>query len=277
MDVVLRGFIDESIDGKEVIPRVFNVSCLVANNSAWPYIEWDWVEVLDEKNKELEKQGRKRITRFHASDFSNSLGEFKGWDDPDEKKEFVQQLVPIFGKHGIHTYGHDIPLQLLVSEIPETAVDPKGFAYAFLFELILRDICKNSLSVYPESIISLHHDHCDYDAHLQTVFGNLVDDKTFPCAHKFASLTPERWQHCIPLQPADFVAYENFKEGMRRVVGAPARRRKSLEMFLDLDSISGRSEGLTLQGIRKLKQILYGMDDKTRRLFMQQRLRIGRG
>ena len=88
MDVVLRGFIDESIDGKEVIPRVFNVSCLVANNSAWPYIEWDWVEVLDEKNKELEKQGRKRITRFHASDFSNSLGEFKGWDDPDEKKEF---------------------------------------------------------------------------------------------------------------------------------------------------------------------------------------------
>jgi hypothetical protein len=51
----------------------------------------------------------------------------------------------------------------------------------------------------------------------------------------FASIAPMGWEDCIPLQPADFVAYEAMKETHRHRPGQKAReRRKSLTAFLDL-------------------------------------------
>jgi hypothetical protein len=258
---------DESY-GSEVIPKLFSLSCLVGNSTAWPFFEWDWIGVIDWKNKQLEAQGRKQLSRYHASDCSSFKGDFDGWSE-DERREFIGKLVPLFGKHGFHIYGYDVPLQLLVSEIPETASNPVGFAYVILLQLIMREICKNTLTIYPDAVISLHHDRCRYDAVLQEAFNRMIMDENFECRcrNQFASITSEGWEHCIPLQPADFLAYENYKDGLRRL--EPRNRRKSLELLLDLDSISGRSLGFTAESIRILKRNIENMDNETKEILMR--------
>jgi hypothetical protein len=123
---VLRGFIDESHDGSAV-PKVFTLSCLVSDDSVWPWFDLDWTRVLQEKNAQLQQEGRKQISRYHAADCSNLVGEFSGWTVP-EQIEFSVQLFDVFKKNPVHIHSYDMPLQLLVQQFPETKPNPVGFA-----------------------------------------------------------------------------------------------------------------------------------------------------
>ena len=74
---------------------MFTLSCLISDDSMWPWFELDWLKVLDEKNAELKIAGRKTISRYHAADCSNLFGEFKGWTVP-EQIEFSLKLFDVF-------------------------------------------------------------------------------------------------------------------------------------------------------------------------------------
>jgi hypothetical protein len=102
-------------------------------------------------------------------------------------------------------------------EFPEVAPNPVGFAFIVLLMELMQQIGETTLTLpnYKRETTSLHHDHCDYDAARAQPFGYLLNDKTFEFRHRFTSLPPEYWPHCVPLQPADLIAYENFNEGMR--------------------------------------------------------------
>ena len=128
-----------------------------------------------------------------------------------------------------------------------------------------------SLPKYKTELLSLHHDHCDYDAALAQQFGYIKNDDTFKFRHRFTSLTPEYWQYCVPLQPADLIAYENFKEGMRFHVpeSKEAKRgkpRQSLTALIDLKSISGRARGFTRDLIRGLKGKIDALDPDAKKI-----------
>jgi len=260
--VVLNGFIDESYDHAKV-PKVFSMSCTVTSVAGWCYLEIDWLKLLARKNEELKKQGRKEISRFHAAPFNNFKGEFKDWT-PDEQKEFSREIVEVFNRNPVHTHGYCMPLQLLVQEFPETKPNPIGFAYITLLTRLMQQIGETTLALYPRDVISLHHDHCDYDAALQEQFGSLLEDSSFKYRNRFTSLTAEHSQHCALLQPADFVAYENFKEAMREY--SKRNRRQSLERLLSLDAVSGRLKGFTVDGIRELKSNIDRLSVKAKKI-----------
>jgi hypothetical protein len=253
---------DESYDGAAV-PQVFELSCLVSSNAGWIFFEMDWLKVLEAKNHELRKQGRKEISRFHAKELNNFKGDFEGWS-PDERKEFSIELTKVFSKNPVHIHGWSMPLQLLVREFPETKPNPIGFAYVILLSFIMEQIGETTLELYKRDVISMHHDHCKYDAALQEQFGYMLDDPGFKYRNRFTSLTPEYWQHCTALQPADLFAYENFKESMRAYTGR--KRRESLTALIDLEVIGGRSRGFTLEGIRGLKHVVDSMDAEAKRI-----------
>jgi hypothetical protein len=273
--LVFRGFIDESHDDAAV-PKVFDLSCLVAYDNLWPWFELAWVKVLEDKNEELTKQGRPTISRYHAADCSSLKGEFKGWS-VDEQIEFSLKLFDVFRRHPVHIHGFDMPLQLLVQEIPEAAKNPVGFAYVILLAMLMGQIGEGTLSLYPGDKITLHHDHCDYDGALEDAFGQAVDERIFDVKNwdRFISITPEYWQHCVLLQAADMIAYENFKEGMRHHYPQGRSRRKSLTAIIDLEAVSGKASGFTLEAIRELKSLIKGMSPQTKkRLFDAARINL---
>lgn len=255
---VLVGYVDESYDGSKV-PKVFNLSCIVSDTSMWIYFEWAWLKVIEEKNKELRSQGRTELTRFHAQDINNFAGEYKGWS-PAERLAFCEKLTDVFNHHPVHIHSFDMPLDVLVEEISETKPNPIGFAYCILLGDIMNQIGENTLSLYKRDVIQLHHDHCKYNACLLEWFNTLLDDEKFLYRGRFVSITAQRWDVCVPLQPADLVAYENFKEGMRLVKDSKeskrGRMRLGLEAIINLESIGGRAVGYKREAIRELKQKL---------------------
>ena len=262
---------DESHDGA-TIPKVFTLSCLVSSIAGWIYIEWEWLKIIEWKNKQLRKHGRRELSRFHAKDIDNFKGEYKGWT-PDERLEFSIKLTEVFKHNAVHIHGWDMPLQILVEEFPEVAPNPVGFAYIVLLMELMQQIGETTLSLkgYKNELLSLHHDHCDYDAALAQQFGYILNDETFEFRHRFTSLTPEYWRYCVPLQPADLVAYENFKEGMRFHVpdSKEAKRgkpRQSLTALIDLQSISGRARGFTREAIRGLKSTIDTLDEDAKKI-----------
>jgi hypothetical protein len=214
VDCLLRGFIDESHDGGNP-PKIFELSCIVTSDPGCVYFDLDWKALLHSKNGELRKQGRIEISRFHAADFNNYRGDFKDWT-PDEQKDFSRRIFSVFERNPVHIHGWNMPLDLLVEEFPETKPNPVGFAYITLLTHLMQQIGETSLTLYPDQVISLYHDRCDYDAALQDQFNGLVArDSTFEYRNRFVSLVSEGWESCPWLQPADLIAYENFKEAMR--------------------------------------------------------------
>jgi hypothetical protein len=272
--LMFRGYIDESYDPNP-IPQVFTLSCIIGFDNMLPWFEMAWAKVLEEKNQQLKEQSRPPISRYHASNCSSLHGEFAGWS-VDEQIEFSLKLFNVFRNHPIHIHAFDMPLQLLVQEIPETTENPVGFAYVILLFYLMQQISENTLSLYPDDQIRLHHDRCDYDGALADAFGQVLDDPTFKRANQYASITPADWQNCVMLQPADLIAYENFKEGMQHYYPNPKikGRRKSLEAILDIDDIGARASGLGVDVIRQLKIQIDALDKKGRkRLFDAARIR----
>jgi hypothetical protein len=276
---VLVGYIDESYDGSAV-PKVFTLSCLVSDTSMWIHFEWAWLKVLEEKNKELRSQGRKESTRFHAQDINNFAEEYKDWNGA-ERLAFCEQLTDVFKRHPVHIHAWEMPLDVLVEEIPETKPNPIGFAYCVLLGDVMKQIGEKTLTLYKQDVIQIHHDHCKYDTSLLEWFNLLLNDDKFAFRHRFVSITPQRWDVCVPLQPADLVAYENFKEGMRHVKGSKeskrGRMRLSLEALINLDSISGRAVALTRDGIRELKKTLDNDPQTRQALFRAARIKTPNG
>jgi len=157
-----RGYIDESHDSAQ-IPKLFTLSCIVGFDNMLPWFEMAWAKVLEEKDEQLKQQGRLPLSRYHAVYCSNLRGEFEGWT-VDEQVESSMKLFKVFRDHPIHIHSYDLPLQLLVREIPETKPNPVGFAYVILLQMLMEQICEKTLNLYPGDTISLHHDRCAYAA-----------------------------------------------------------------------------------------------------------------
>jgi hypothetical protein len=270
-----RGYIDESHDSSPV-PKVFSLTCIVTFDNMRPWFEMAWMNVIEKRNAELKSQGRPQISRYHAADCSNLRGEFEGWTI-DEQIDFSLKLFAVFRNHPIHIHSYDMPLQLMVQQIPATAANPVGFAYVILLTMLIAQIGENTLALYPNDQISLYHDHCDYDGALADAFKQITNDPIFTAknSERFVSIGSETWQNCIMLQPVDMIAYENFKEGMRHYYPSPKvkGRRKSLSTLLDLEAISGRASGFDLKAIQELKSTIDSLGEETRvRLFKAARI-----
>ncbi|MGC1422260.1 MAG: hypothetical protein WA815_07910, partial [Terracidiphilus sp.] len=65
--MLLRGYMDESYGPKQ---NVFSFSCLMARGKDWDNMERRWKLQIAGKNKQLIAEGRRPISRYHASDCS---------------------------------------------------------------------------------------------------------------------------------------------------------------------------------------------------------------
>jgi len=161
-------------------------------------------------------------------------------------------------------------MQALVDEIPETKPNPRGFAYVLLLNHLMTAM-GGTLDLYPKDQIALIHDRCGFDAALSEAFNHAKNDQTFKYRERFTTIDSMSWEECIHLQPADFLAYENFREAERRTTKRP--RSKALELLLDLDSFRGRAIGFEREALRELRTVVDGLDESTKKtLFKNARI-----
>lgn len=263
-----RGYVDDSGDGHQV----FTLTCILAKGDNWQWIGLDWKKVLDEKNESLAAQGRKLVRRFHAVDLNNYAEDFEDWT-PEERKEFSANLLHVFDKPSNRANGlsYSIELKTLIKLIPETAQDPIGFSYALLLKVLMDEIGDAFSEANRGDIsrikIALIHDRGNYNGVLQEAFQSQLADPTFKYATLFSTLAPMGWEDCLPLQLADFLASEDFKETLRHVSEREKDRgrdrRIPLKELLLSDTFGGFGKCMGEDAIIELRK---RMDNKVSRI-----------
>jgi hypothetical protein len=249
--VVFRGYIDESYDGKQV-PDVFTLSCLIAQGHVWPWIEMAWAKVLEDKNAELAAAHRQTISRYHAVDCNAREREFEGWE-PQERNEFVRELFKVFRRHDTATIAFSISGMDLLEICGATSQNAIPVAYELLMRWIMIEIGASQIEEKVQEKIALFFERSDYGPVLQRTFDQTLDDPTFRYGGAFTTIAPMKWQDCIPLQPADLVAYETFKNAKSWRSGQK-KLRPSLEALLEMNSFGGRSKNVTREALESMQR-----------------------
>lgn len=260
--MVFTGYIDEGFDDEW-----FTLSCLIGWGAEWSWIDLEFQGLLDKTNAALKAQGRATISCYHATDCSNRKKEFRNWS-VQEQIEFTKAILEICRKHPLFVVSYSLNLKELVREIPETAPNPQGFAYVLLLHQLMVEIGKLVLSQqrYSKDRIALVHERCAYDSALLEAFNQMKNDATFQYRDRFTTIASMGWEDCVPLQFADLLAYENFKEAQRS--STTRNRRKSLESLLSLSNFGGRAVGLGRDWIREYKKVFDAMNGTTKYLLL---------
>ncbi len=258
----LWGFIDES--GKE--GELFSLTCVVAAQSTWLYLEAEWKKVFTETNTLLLDSKRSPITRYHANSCSSLRGEFTGWTS-EEQKAFVLRLFRSFEEHRMEVVGATLDLRDLARAIPASHVNPKGFAYAFLLKHLMADLGDRVLAKNPDALIGLTYEQCDHNAALEESFAHTQEDPNFTYRRRFTSILRGSWKTAFPLQAADLLAYENYKESARLLVDR--KRRRSLDYLLERGQLGGVLRGYPLGALEELNQGCLLLDDASKLSFLK--------
>lgn len=254
--MIFRGYFDESYSA-----RVFTLSCLISDPPGWAEIERGWKLCLKAKNKTLKKQGRQQLSRYHAADCSSRRGEFSDWTT-EEQIAFARELMATLsrGRAWVNTISYSLPVTAFVKEF-DIKEDPIPACYQELVKFVMLEMTaqihegkKKFGSIRPVSFV-LFHERCNHDGLYLTAFNAMMNDPTFSGKQFFSTIAPLGWEHCIPLQPADMVAYETFKEAERKVTGRV--RRKSLEFLMESKRFGGRSKHFETQNLREWRDIVH--------------------
>lgn len=254
--LIFRGYIDESYN-----ERIFTLSCLVSTGKEWTEFSRGWKLTLDAWNRKLKAQGRPQLTRYHAVYCSNRKREFEGWER-DERNEFVCDLMRGFKRHPFDTVAFSIDLDEFRSVIPEslTASHPdfRSYIYGLAMKMLVYKLDERRCSAAPEKTrLALIHERSPYDAIVLEAFNQVLDEPGFDHKECFVSLTSMGWENCIPLQPADLVAYENFKDSIRHK--NPKDRSPALDMLINLKTFGGQAQFMGGDAIQRWRRVLADM------------------
>jgi hypothetical protein len=249
-----RGYIDESYSKK-----IFTLSCIMSEQPDWHKIELSWKKVLGSKNRELMAQGRLPISRYHASDCSSRVNEFAAWS-VEEQIDFTRKLLRILERRFLNVVAYSVPLEDFVEIFPEYAGgDPLPECYGLLLRFLMIEFVKQIDAVREKGIQvnSLHvvliHERSRYDGALRRAFTSMLNDQTFRGREYFSTLTAMSWEECVPLQVADLLAYENFKDSER--AGSGRDRRKTLQIML-ANGLGGRSRRFDANSLREFRAVV---------------------
>jgi hypothetical protein len=218
--------------------KTFVLSCSVAVGARWTHFEDAWRGVLATVNASLASQGRRQISRYHATYCAGMSDEYEGWS-VEEQKTFTAALIAALRKVPMQTFAYT----LLLDDLRDTWADRKGVqmnhsdmmkvAYFFTMQHCMIEFGSYIYPLNPSTRITIIHDHSDYDELMLSAFNYVKYKLNAPFADVFATIAPMNSKECLPLQLADFFAYECFKDrGGEEGKGELYKRRKSLDLTL---------------------------------------------
>jgi Protein of unknown function (DUF3800) len=244
---MFTGYIDDSGNLKD---NIFTLSCIAGHPSYFNWLRVKWDYVLEVKNRQLESEGRTRVSRFHAYDVNERKGDFKGWGE-DERLEFMLSLVNVFRFHNFVIFSCTVNLNDLFAEFPQAENERMAFANAITLFRIMELLSEKILSRWQQDYLRIVHDRGSYNKVLRDVFDFAKKEPTIVHGNRFATIEPRGWEEEPLLQPADFIAYENYKLAMSKQRGS--KTRPCFQAILDLVSFGGRGMNLIPSELQRIR------------------------
>jgi len=252
--LVLSGYFDESEDADW-----FTLGCMFSVGLHWDWLTVDWKNCLERKNKQLSKEGRPLISRFHATDCWQGSKEFQGWEPPEREAFRAEFRSIIDSADGFHIVSHSVKVSELGDVFRINTPKKRNRAcYRLLVQYLMMQIGNDVESRgagYENTKIPLIHDRTTgNDLTILGAFNQLKDDKTFRSRHMFTTIAPMGWEDCIPLQAADMIAYESRKQIYRHNRGEDLGGE--IKALLDLPSFGGCAFYFRRDNLEELKRLM---------------------
>ena len=226
-----HAYIDESYNTK-----TFCVGGFLARESVWGQIEPAWSERIAYENRMSAKKGFPPISRYHATYCANLKGEFSeknGWSVARQIK-LTRRICEILGSHltiGIVIGGGLADVQRYLAPGGDA---PAEFLYSTCFKICLLQIAGLMHHHVIDARVRVFYERGVFN-HLATESFEMLRKDGNSVYRSVVSAVPKGWDECLPLQAADFIAYEGFK----RVDGALKGKnqiRKSLRALIRTDN-----------------------------------------
>jgi hypothetical protein len=131
----------------------------------------------------------------------------------------------------------------------------------------MESIRDGTLANHPDAVIGLIHDRGSFDAVLRDAFAAKIDNRSFVAAGRFTSIWPESSERCVPLQQADLIAYENYRESQRD--HSQREMRKSLEWILNRGQVGGFLKGFNEAALIDFNNYFENLPEEARNSFLR--------
>jgi hypothetical protein len=233
----MSAYIDESYNG-----RVLCVGGWLALDMQWNGIERLWKERIQHERRLSIKRGFPPISRYHATDCANLKNEFseeKGWDIPRQIR-LSKKLIEIVGRYRIAGIVGGGGIADFVKHFPGDKERCKDGLYYFSVIKFLALTCEAMKKYFPNERVSVFYERGQFGGMAQRAFDSLMSDpRNADCSKYFVTMAPLGWEDCVPLQPADLMAYE----GLKRVDGS---LRGEDNIRRSLQALMGKNVSLTI-------------------------------
>ena len=230
-DFVLDVYIDESYD-----EDVFVLSLCSAHPRTWRNFQIFWQAHLDGLNARLQALNRPAVSRYHATDCANRKREFADWTW-EEQVAITAELIGVIQCCPLHC----VSMCVLLSDLREASAEVLGVpmaksslrkaAYMIAAQMAADPLVDYVHRLNPQAMFRFIYDQGPDEAQLLDAVKHLQS----VAAERFGAiiyLTPQDSRYCLPLQLADFLAYESFKERRREEFRPNVPRNMSLRTLL---------------------------------------------
>jgi uncharacterized protein DUF3800 len=210
-------YLDESYNS-----HVFCVGGLLAPAGVCDRLAAQWADRLAYENRRSAKKSLPPISRYHATDCANLKREFRtenGWS-VDRQILFSKRLCEIIRDSGIWVVAIGGLIEDIKPFLPPGDV-PKGLLCNLCLRMALVDISAIVRERYAGAKVTLFYDQgYDFGSEVVRVFKTFKDGihTSDAIAECFETAEPKDSRECLPLQTADFIAYETMKriDGLRK-------------------------------------------------------------
>lgn len=220
--MLIKFYADESYNN-----RSFSFGGWLAEQRVWDRIEAQWT-----KRIEYERRKHGHFDRYHATNCNCKGGDYESWSDA-ERLIHVKKLLGIVTRRREDIVGVCSGLSLIaMRKVFDGDKDPKASAYNIAVRrlmVMIHRLLRNQKDVR----VAIIHDRAPgYDGVIVDAFNMMLSDPSVPHYKElFTTIAPMRWEDCVPLQPADMIAYEGFK-AIDSEMNSTAKMRKSMEALL---------------------------------------------
>jgi hypothetical protein len=225
-----NAYIDESYNDK-----TFCVGGFLAPVGIWNGITYDWASRIEFENRISDRKGFRPISRYHATDCGNLKREFSkenGWTI-ERQINLTTRLCEILGKHGPTGIVIGGAIDDVRRYISPDRDEPDEFLYSTCFKTCLLDIAVLMREHVVDGRVRVFYERSDFSPLAKEAFDMFKGDgnPTFDCV---LSVEEVGWEKCVPLQAADFMAYQGFKLIESSLKGKE-QIKKSLQALIDKD------------------------------------------
>jgi hypothetical protein len=228
----LLGYMDETGHSKDQKQRFNGMAGLIAPAANWENLEAKWRAVLDEF----------KIPYFHMKNWAWSRGHYEGWSKLKRQKLYGKLLKKIEGVY-------PIPLGTIISMEDFRSLnhtqqfyfdDPYYLGFASVLAYVDFFLCKTGASpetkakiIFSDQVEFRHRALQYYETAYSQEITSMIKPPSFDDMRDF-----------VPLQAADIVAYEFYKECERRRYRPEASPRYGWQVLVKITNRLGLHEPL---------------------------------